>query len=102
MSTMTPAQLTAWIEDLHGRLERGELANVGAVQLQPWLNAPDVERYVRATLRQIEGWRARPLEERLGPAAIEMQRHLADELTLLYERLVEGKPCPPVTYRTQP
>jgi hypothetical protein len=44
---MTPVQLTAWIEELRGRLERGELDGHPPIQLLPWLFVDDVEPYAR-------------------------------------------------------
>jgi hypothetical protein len=52
-------------------------------------------------IEEVEIWQAKPLEERLDDAALAQQRMVAEDLSLLYERLVEGKPCPPITYRTQ-
>jgi hypothetical protein len=97
MSTMTPAQLTAWIEDLRGRLERGELAGLLPVQLQPWYRPADVEVTARFRLADVDIWRAKPLEERLDDSSLAQQRMLAEDLSLLHKRLVEGQPCPPIT-----
>jgi hypothetical protein len=41
---MTRDDLTAWIEDLRGRLERGELADVGPLLIEPFHGGADVER----------------------------------------------------------
>src|SRR5438046_3007297 len=99
---LTRDELTIWIETLRSRLERGELANLPPVHLQPWLTLPDVEAWVRIRLASVDGWRARPPEERRGAAALDSQRQVAEELSLLYERLVERKPYAPIDYRTQP
>jgi hypothetical protein len=98
---LTRPELTAWIAELRGRLERGELAGLPPVQLQPWFGPGEVEPIARSLLGQVDRWRTYPIEERLIPGAVQMQRHLAEELSLLYERLVDGKPCPEITYRTQ-
>src|SRR5215217_6749890 len=98
---MTLAQLQVWIEDLRGRLERGEPAGLPSVQLQPWYRPADVEVTACFLLADVDIWRATLLEERLGDAPRVQQRMVAEDLSLLYERLVEGKPCPPITYRTQ-
>jgi hypothetical protein len=57
MNTMTPAQLTAWIEELRGRRDRGELADVGPLLIEPFYEVADLERWVRLTLRDIDRWK---------------------------------------------
>ena len=42
---MTREELTAWIEDLRGCLERGELYGHPPLQLLPWLRVQDVEAF---------------------------------------------------------
>jgi hypothetical protein len=58
MSTLTPAQLTAWIDDRRDRLDRGELADVGPLLIEPFYEVADLERWVRLTLRDIDRWQA--------------------------------------------
>jgi hypothetical protein len=70
MSIMTPAQLTAWIEDLRGRPERGELDGHPPIQLLPWLRMDDVESYARRLLRDVDYWRDQPLDSRHVSAPI--------------------------------
>jgi hypothetical protein len=98
---LTRDELPTWIEELRGRLERGELAGLPPVQLQPWYALADVEVAARFLQADVEIWRATPLEERLGDAPRVQQRMVAEDLSLLYERLVEGKPCPPINYQMQ-
>ena len=43
MSTLTGTRLEAWIEELRGRLERGELADHPPIQLQPWSRITQIE-----------------------------------------------------------
>lgn len=93
MSTMTPTQLSTWIEELRGRLERGELDGHPPIQVLPWLYVDDVEPYVRRLIRNVDYWRDQPLDSRLGSAPIGIQQRLATELSALHERIVEGKPC---------
>jgi hypothetical protein len=81
---MTREELTAWIAERRGRLERGELYSHPPLQLLPWLRISDVDC-----------WREQPQDARLGSAPIGIQRRIATELAALYERLVEGKPCAP-------
>jgi hypothetical protein len=95
MTSMLPkAQLTAWIEDIRGRLERGELDGHPPLQVLPWLHIDDVDAYTRRLLRDVDYWREQPLDSRLGSASIGIQQRIATELSALHERLVEGKPCP--------
>ena len=86
MSTMTPAQLGAWIEDLRGRLERGELRS-----------RHNVEAYTWYLLNQVVNWRAAHPAEQRTPLALVAQRQLAAELAALHAHLVEGKPAPLIT-----
>jgi hypothetical protein len=51
---MTPTQPTAWIEDLRSRLERGELAAVGPILIEPFYEVADLERGVRFTLHAVD------------------------------------------------
>ena len=91
---MTKHELTAWIEELRGRLERGELDGHPPIQLLPWRHLDDVDTYARRLLRDVDYWWEQPLDSRLGPAPIGIQQRIAMELSALHERLVEGKPCP--------
>src|SRR5215208_3982793 len=93
MSTMTPTQLSAWIEELRGRLDRGDLDSHPPLQVLPWLAVDDVEAYARRLIRDVDYWQEQPLDSRLGSAPIGVQQRIATELSALYERLVEGKPC---------
>jgi hypothetical protein len=91
MSTTSPAQLIAWIEDLRSRLDRGELADVGPACMPPWVDTDDVETYVRELLREVDYWRAKPLAERRLSAPQGIEERIADQLAALYQTLVEGK-----------
>lgn len=83
MSTMTPAQLTTWIEDLRDRLERGELdSNTTAGAEATYL------------VLLVDSWRAATPDERMEPAALAQQRQLAEQLSALHAHLVDGKPQP--------
>jgi hypothetical protein len=99
---MSRDELRAWIEDLRGRLERGELANHPPIELHPWSRIVEVERFVRATLASVDSWRAMPPEQRRGTAPDTIQRDLVIDLVALHERIVLGQPCPPINYRTHP
>ena len=92
---MTKDELHAWIENLRGRLERGELDGHPPSQLLPWLHLDDVETYARRLLRDVDYWREQPLDSRLGSAPIGIQQRIATELSALHERLVKGKPFEP-------
>ena len=58
MSTMTPTQLAAWIEDLRGRRDRGEFHRHS-----------ELESYIWYLLQQVDGWRAATPGERAEPGA---------------------------------
>jgi hypothetical protein len=58
MSTVVPAQLNTWIEDLRGQLGSGALADVGPMRIEPFYEVADLERWVRLTLREIDRRRA--------------------------------------------
>jgi hypothetical protein len=84
-------QLTAWIEELRGRLERGELAEAGPVCIPPWVETDDAEACVGGLLREVDYWRAKPLAERRLSAPQGIRGRIAKQLTPLYQELVEGK-----------
>jgi hypothetical protein len=54
MSTMAPTHLTAWIEDLRSRLERGERAAGGPKLIEPFYEVADLEGWNRFTLREVD------------------------------------------------
>jgi hypothetical protein len=61
---MPAEDLAACIEELRGRLDRGELAGLGPIQLYKWHEVPDVERRVRLALGWVEYFRTLSPEER--------------------------------------
>ena len=69
--------------------------------LQPRYGVANVEATARFLQADVDIWRAKPLKERLAQAPRSRQRMLAEDLSLLYGCLVEGKPYPPITCRTQ-
>ena len=75
---MTKDELTAWINQVRGVLERGELA-------------ADVEPIVRSRLRAVDYWQTRPAKKRRA-SSNETKRALAADLVMLREHRVEGKP----------
>jgi hypothetical protein len=83
MSTMTPTQLGAWIEDLRGRLDRGELRR-----------RRDLEAYVWYLLQQVDGWRRATPGERAQPEARRAIHGLRADLVALYAHLHDGTPEP--------
>jgi hypothetical protein len=89
MSTMTPAQLGAWIEELRGRLERGELADVGPMLIEPFYEVPDLERWVRFTLLDVDRWQT--FDEGMKAAYYYERLHTARRLRELHKRL-SGQP----------
>ena len=89
MSTMTPAQLAAWIEELRGRLERGELANLGPMLIGPFYEVPDLERWVRFTLREVDRWKT--FDAGMKGLYYYERLHAARRLRELYKRL-NGQP----------
>ncbi len=82
---MTGDELALWIEDLRGRLDRGELADHPPLRLLPEIELPDVEGAVRAMLREVESYRALTPEERR--LHVHRRRYLARKLLALRERL---------------
>lgn len=95
------ANLIALIEDLRGRLERGELARLPLVQLQPWTGPVSAELLARSLLCEADYWRSLLPEEWMGDAPRAIQQRIAADLSALHERLVLGMPCPAISYRTQ-
>jgi hypothetical protein len=89
MSTMTPAQLTIWIEDLRGRLERGELADIGPMMIEPFYEVADLERWVRFTLLDVERWQT--FDDGMKASYYYERLHAARRLRELYRRL-HGQP----------
>ena len=82
---MAADELAAWIEELRGRLERGELAGLGPIWLYEWLEAPDVEHWACAALHRVDYFRA--LSPRGGAQYAYERCQLADELRRLRGRL---------------
>jgi hypothetical protein len=85
MSTMTPAHLAAWIEDLRGRLERGELADVGPLLIEPFYEVADLERWVRFTLLDVDRWQT--FDAGMKAVYYYERVHTARRLRELYKRL---------------
>jgi hypothetical protein len=91
------------------RLDRGaprpagtrRASRTATLQLQPWYRLADAEVTACFLLSDVEIWRAKPIEERLDDSSPAPERMLAEDLSLLYERLVAGKPCPQITSRTR-
>jgi hypothetical protein len=89
---MTPAQLTAWIEELRGRLERGErgeLAEVGPMLIEPFYEVADLERWVRLTLLDVDRWQT--FDAGMKASYYYERLHAARRLRELYKRL-HGQP----------
>jgi hypothetical protein len=89
---MAADDLSASIEALRDKLERGELAGLGPIRLYAWQEVPDVERWVRAALQRVDYFRA-PSPQGRAQYAFE-RRQLADELLRLRDRL-NGIDLPP-------
>ena len=89
MSTMTPTQLHAWIEELRGRLERGELADVGPLLIEPFYEVADLERWVRFTLREVDRWKT--FDEGMKATYYYERLHTGRRLRELYKRF-HGQP----------
>jgi hypothetical protein len=85
MSTMTPAHLTAWIEDLRGRLERGEFADIGPLLIEPFYEVLDLERWVRFTLLDVDRWQT--FDAGMKAAYYYERMHTARRLRELSKRL---------------
>jgi hypothetical protein len=86
---MTLAQLTAWIEELRGRLERGELADVGPMLIEPFYEVADLKCWVRLTLLDVDRWAT--FDEGMKAAYYYERLHTARRLRELYKRL-HGQP----------
>jgi hypothetical protein len=89
MSTMTPAQLSVWIEDLRGRFGRGELADVGPMLIEPFYEVADLERWVRFTLLDVDRWQT--FDAGMKATYYYERLHTARRLRELYKRL-HGQP----------
>lgn len=76
---MTRDEMAVWIDDLRGRLDRGELRR-----------RRHVEQYAEWTLHQVESWRLATPDERREPGALAAQRQLAVDLAELRAHLVDG------------
>jgi hypothetical protein len=81
---MEKHELTTWIEELRGRLDRGELRD-----------NPDIEAFASSSLLRIDSWWATPLTERVLPESVQQQHQLAEELAGLHAHLIEGAPWRP-------
>ena len=79
--------LAAFIADLRGRLERGELADVPPIDLGNALTLSNVERAVRRMLQDVEMFRAMDPAERALPHSRARRVFLAGGLRRLRERL---------------
>ena len=79
--------LAAFIADLRGRLERGELADHPPIDLGNALTLGHVERAVRRTLQDVEMFPAMDPAERELPHFAARRRALVDKLRRLRERL---------------
>jgi hypothetical protein len=79
--------LAAFIADLRGRLERGELADHPPIDLGNALTLSHVERAVRRTLQDVEIFRAMDPAERALPHFRARRWALADDLQRVRERL---------------
>ena len=84
---MPADDLAAFIADLRGRLERGELADRPPINLGNGLVLRDVELAVWIMLADVDRYAAMPPELRRRPVIAARRRLLADNLRRLRERL---------------
>jgi hypothetical protein len=84
---MASHDLAAFIVNLRGRLERGELADLAPIDLGNALTLSNVERAVRRMLSDVEMFRAMDPAERELTHVRARRRALADHLRRLRERL---------------
>jgi hypothetical protein len=78
--------LAAFIADLRGRLDRGELAGQPPIDLANGHTVTDLELAVRVMLRDADRYASMPPEQRRRPITAAQRRLLADNLRRLRER----------------
>ncbi len=79
--------LAAFIADLRGRLDRGELAGQRPIDLGNGHTRADLELAVRVMLRDADCYASMKPEQRRRPITAAQRRLLADNLRRLRERL---------------
>ena len=84
---MPADDLAAFIADLRGRLECGELARLPPIDLGNGLRLRDVELAAWVMLADVDRYAAMPPELRQRPVIAARRRLLADNLRRLRERL---------------
>jgi hypothetical protein len=81
------ALLAAWIDELRGRLDAGELADLPPIDLGNALALANVERAVRRMLSDVAMFRAMDTAERELPHFRARRNYQADNLRRLRDRL---------------
>jgi hypothetical protein len=79
--------LAAWIAELRRRLEAGELAGRAPVEIGPGETLADVERGVRALLRDVDYFASLSPQEKRLPHFVARREKLARNLLAMREAL---------------
>jgi len=82
-----PASLEVWIEGLHDRLDGGDLAHLGPVELGDGCRFPSVQLAVRIMLADLQHFDDLPRAEREHPRTLARRRSLLNDFAALRERL---------------
>ena len=79
--------LTAWIEELRGRLDRGELAGLGPVEVGPGQVLPSAELAAKIMLADLDHYDDLPLQQQRHPLAVARRRLLLEDLRRLKQQI---------------
>jgi hypothetical protein len=77
----------AWIAELYGRIERGDLTTLGLVHLEGWPIALEADLAAKILLADLEELEDSSVEEPMNTSIIARRSMLLDDLCQLRERI---------------